>query len=191
MTDMGRIVSENRRAVWIIAGGLLVNAALYALVVYPLAQRVQTEQQQAGSATRELVAARRAFEGARGTVTGKQQADAELQTFYQDVLPPDFSGARRMLYQPLDQLARKSNLTILTYRFKPDSDSRGSLRKLTMTLNLSGDYPDVRRFIHQLETAPEFRVLESVSVTQSEEGERRLNVSADVATYYRDGAHGN
>lgn len=191
MTDISRVVSENRRAVWFIAGGLLVNAALYALVVYPLAQRVQSEQQQAGSATRELVAARRSFDSARGTVSGKQQADQELNTFYKDVLPQDFSGARRMLYQPLDQLARKSNLTIVTYRFKPDAENKGTLRKLTMTLNVSGDYDDVRRFIHALETAPEFRVLESVTVTQSAEGERELNVTADVATYYRDGAHGN
>ena len=47
-----------------------------------------------------------------------------------------------------------------------------------MTLSLSGDYANIRRFIHQLETAPEFLVLESVIVTQTQEGERRLNVTA-------------
>ena len=59
MMDVRRIVSENRRVVWILAAALVVNVALYALVVYPLTQRVHTEQQQAGDATRDLNAARR------------------------------------------------------------------------------------------------------------------------------------
>jgi Tfp pilus assembly protein PilO len=60
-----------------------------------------------------------------------------------------------------------------------------------MTMNLTGDYSSVRRFIHELETAPEFLVLESVAVTAAAEGDRRLNVVAQVATYYRTPEHGN
>ena len=191
MTDVRRIVSENRRAVWIIAAALVVNLALYVLVVYPLSRRAQTAQQQAGDATREVVAARRTFEAARGTVTGKKQADEELQKFYREVLPPDFSGARRMLQQPLVQLATKSNLTVINQRFRLQDRNTSSLHKLTVTMIVSGEYTNVRRFIHQLETAPEFRILESVIVTSSEDGERRLNLTAEVATYYRDGANGN
>ena len=81
MTDVRRIISENRRAVWIIAAGLIVNVALYALVVYPLAQRVKSGQEQAGAATAELVAARKTHGAARGTVAGKKEADAELKRF--------------------------------------------------------------------------------------------------------------
>jgi hypothetical protein len=191
MTDVRRIVSENRRAVWIIAAALIVNGALYVLVVYPLSRRAQTAQQQAGDATREVVAARRAFEAASGTVTGKKQADEELQKFYRNVLPPDFSGARRMLQQPLVELATRSNLTVINQRFRLEDRVSSSLHKLTVTMSVSGEYTNVRRFIHQLETAQEFRILESVIVTSTEDGERRLNLTAEVATYYRDGANGN
>ena len=191
MTDVRRIVAENRRAVLIIAAALLVNAALYVLVVYPLSQRVHTAEQEAGDATRQLVEGRKTFAAARGTVTGKKQADDELQRFYREVLPTDMSAARRVLYPHLDQLARSSNLTTLRYRINPDTTRSGTLRKLTMTMILSGEYTNVRRFIHDLETAPEFLVLENLSVMQAEEGERQLNVTAQVATYYRDGANGN
>ena len=191
MTGAGRILSENRRAVYVIAIGLIVNAALYALVVYPLSQRVANGEQQAGDATRELVAARKTYDSAGGTVTGKKEADAELVKFYQEVLPPDLSGARRILYPHLDQLARKASLTTGQYRFNPEEGRSGNLRKLTMTMNLTGDYANVRKFIHELETAPEFLVLESVAVTTETEGERRLNVLATVATYYRAPDHGN
>jgi Tfp pilus assembly protein PilO len=191
MTGARRIMFENRRAIYIIAIALIVNAALYALVVYPLAQRVASGEQEAGEATRELVTARKTFESARGTVTGKKEADAELVKFYQDVLPPDLSGARRTLYPHLDQLARKASLTPGQYRFHPEEGRTGELRKLTMTMSLTGDYANVRKFIHQLETASEFLVLESVAVTTESEGDRRLNVLATVATYYRAPDHGN
>ena len=98
MTDLRRIVQENRRIVYILAAALAINAALYALVVYPLAQRVASGEQEAGESTRALVAARKTFDSARGTVSGKKEADAELVKFYEEVLPPDLSGARRILY---------------------------------------------------------------------------------------------
>jgi Tfp pilus assembly protein PilO len=192
MTDVRRILSENRRAVSILAAAIVVNAALYALVVYPLTRRVQDEQQQAGDATRRLVAARKTFEAARGTVTGKQQADEELQRFYRDVLPATLPQARQTLFPRVDQMARGAGLTVVTARFDlPDETEKGPLRRLGYTMNLSGEYTNVRQFIHELETAPEFLVLESVQVTQSESGESDLNVIARVATFYRDGGNGS
>ena len=191
MADIRRIVAEHRRAVWLIAGALILNAGLLALVVLPLSQKVRGGEQQSQGAMQELGNARRDFNAARATVTGKGQADSELKKFYQDVLPPDQSGARRILYLSIDQLAHKSNLTVVRYNIDQETDRRSSLRKLTMTLNLEGEYNNIRQFIHQLETAPEFRVLESVALAQGEEGERRLAVTALVSTYFRTGGNGN
>jgi Tfp pilus assembly protein PilO len=191
MADIKRIVAEHRRAVWLIAAALILNAALLALVVLPLSQKVRGGEQQSQSAMAELASARRDFNAARATVTGKGQADSELKKFYQEVLPSDQSGARRILYLSIDQLARKSNLTVVRYNFDPETDRRSSLHKLTMTLNLEGEYNNIRRFIHQLETSSEFRVLESVALAQGEEGERGLSVTALVSTYFRTGGNGN
>ena len=44
---------------------------------------------------------------------------------------------------------------------------------------------NIRRFIHELETAPEFLVLENVELTQSEAENRGLNVNLQIATYFR------
>ena len=191
MTDVRRIVVEHRRIIWLIAAALVVNAALYVLVVYPLAQRVQSGEEQAGSATRDLNAARRAFKAAKDTVSGKKQADEELLKFYGDVLPPDQSAARRLLYPRVGQLARSANLTVQKQGFDDKVDRKGSLGKLTMELIAEGEYANIRRFIHQLETAPEFLVLESVTVRQGGEGDRALIVTAHVATYYKAGENGN
>jgi Tfp pilus assembly protein PilO len=191
MADIRRIVAEHRRAVWLIAAALILNAGLLALVVLPLSQKVRGGEQQSQSATVELANARRDFNGARATVTGKGQADVELKKFYQEVLPTDLSGARRILYLSIDQNAHKSGLTVVRYNFDLDSDRRSELKKLTMTLNLEGEYNNIRQFIHQLETAPEFRVLESVALAQGEEGQRKLAVTALVSTYFRTEGNGN
>lgn len=191
MTDIRRIVSEHRRAVWLIAAGLILNAALLVLVVLPLSRKVRGGEQQAQATMVELLAARRDYNAARATVTGKGQADAELKKFYGTVLPASRSAARRVLYLSIDQLARHSNLEVVNYRFPEDRERRSDLAKLTITMNLAGEYANIRRFIHKLETASEFRVLESVALAQASEEERGLNVTATVSTYYRPGGDGN
>ena len=50
---------------------------------------------------------------------------------------------------------------------------------------LVGDYRNIRRFIHDLETSPEFLVLENVALSQGQERDQRLNVMVKVATYFR------
>ena len=191
MTDLRRITSEHRRAVWSIAAGLILNAALLVLVVLPLSRKVQGGEQQAQATNVELLAARRDYNAARATVTGKGQADVELKKFYGSVLPSSRSAARRILYLNLDQLARNAKLEVVNYTFPEDRERGTDLSKLTITMNLAGEYANIRRFIHQLETAPEFRVLESVALAQASEEERGLNVAASVSTYYRSGGDGH
>ena len=64
------------------------------------------------------------------------------------------------------------------------------LVKLTYTAALSGEYRNIRRFIHSLETAPEFLVLENVQLSQDEQANKALNVTVQIATYFRAGANG-
>jgi Tfp pilus assembly protein PilO len=192
MTDVRRVLAEKRRLILPLIVALIVNIALSALVLYPLSKKVAGSEQQARAASTALTAAKRDYEAARATVKGKAQADQELQKFYSDVLPPDLSAARRATFLRIEQLAQKSNLRLereTTSDPKPQRDSQ--LVKFTYRAYLSGEYRNIRHFIHELETAPEFLVLENVALTQSELENRGLNVSVDIATYYRAGANGN
>ena len=192
MTDFNRVFAEKRSLVWPLALVLVANAVVYALVVYPLSQKVAMGEQGATAANFALVTARREHANARATVTGKGQADAELKKFYSDVLPPDLSGARRITYLPLEHLAEESNLRLERQALSPDERNEGGLAKLTTTATLTGEYRDIRRFLHQLETRPEFIVLENVDLTQNEsEMSRGITVTVQVATYFRTGGDGN
>jgi len=190
VTPAGRILYEKRRLLWPVVIVLLLNVALFAAVVYPLSKKVANGEQDAQASAAVLDAARRDDAAARATVTGKSQADAELQKFYAEVLPPDVSGARRITYLRIEQLAKQCDLRLERGSTDPAPVRDSNLVKFTFTAALSGEYPDIRRFIHAIETAREFLVLEHVDLSQTEET-KGLNVNVQIATYYRTGGNGN
>ena len=191
MTTARRVLAEKRRVIWPILVGVVVNVLLFLLVVFPLSRKVAGGEAEAQAASAALASARQDYAAARATVTGKDTADAELQKFYKDVLPPDYSGARRITFLKIAQLAQQTNLR-LDRRNYNESQERGSvLAKLTTTVVLAGEYRDIRRFIYALETSPEFLVIDNVALTQAEDRERGLNVTVQVATYYRAGGNGD
>ncbi len=185
MIPTRRVLAEKRSLLIPIAIALVVNIALYALVVYPLSKKVAGGEQEAQASAASLDAARRDYAAARATVEGKGQADEELRKFYSDVLPPDISGARRITFLRMEQLARQCNLKLERETSDPKPERDSQLVKFTYTAQLSGEYRNIRRFIHELETAPEFLVLENVELSQSETEKSGLNVNVQIATYYR------
>jgi hypothetical protein len=188
---LGRIVSERRAIVLPLAALAIVNVGLYVLAVYPLGLRVAALETRASASRTQLASAERAFAAAQALVTGRERADAELKTFYADVLPADLAGARRMTYARLAQLARQANLHYGHRRYEPDSTYKGALSKLEIVMELSGDYGDVRAFVHTLETSPEFVVIERVALAEKGQGEAQLTLTLNMATFFRPEAHGN
>lgn len=190
MIPTRRVFTEKRSLIVPLLIAVVVNIALYAIVVYPLSQKVAGGEQAARASSTALEAAKRDYEQARATVAGKGQADEELRKFYNDVLPPDISGARRITFLRMEQLARQSGLRLEREISDPKPERDSQLVKFTYTALLSGEYRNIRRFIHELETAPEFLVLENVELSQSETENRGLNVNVQIATYYRAAGHG-
>src|SRR5438132_754559 len=92
MTLLKRIVVEKRSLLVPLGVALLINVAVYALVVYPLETKAATASDRARAAAQSLRAAERELAAARALVSGKSHADQELSTFYDKVLPPDFAA---------------------------------------------------------------------------------------------------
>jgi Tfp pilus assembly protein PilO len=180
-----RVLREHRRFVVPLAVALGVNVVAYGAVVYPLSQRVANIEQRDRTAEQQLLSAQRDHGQAAGTLTGKDRAAAELATFYKDVLPSDLAGARRLTQLRLAQLARESNLKFVRATFEPVNETKRTLTQLKIEMVLSGTYGDVRAFIHQLETAPEFVVVDNIELGQGAEG-GALSVTLHLSTYYRE-----
>lgn len=184
MALVRRVMAEHRRLVIPLTVALVLNLLAYILLVYPLSQRVANVTQRDLAAEQELTQAKAEYGQASGTLTGKARASTALTTFYNDVLPRDLSGARRLTYLRLAQLARESNLRFESGSYKPTDEKGSTLTRLEIKLVLAGSYADIRTFIHALESSPEFVVIDNVELVEGAEG-GSLAVNLDLSTYYR------
>lgn len=181
-----RVIQEHKRAVVLLSAGLVLNLLIYVVVVRPLAGSVANIEQRTLAAEQARTAAQEEFARANGTLTGKDRATKELATFYSTVLAQDLSGARRLTYGRVNRLAEQFRLEYQGSRYEPVEERGSSLTKLKVSVELTGGYPNMRSFIHAIETAPEFVVIENISLAEgSNEGSLRL--ALDLSTYFRSG----
>ena len=62
---------------------------------------------------------------------------------------------------------------------------QGTLERLRISLNLEGGYDNIRAFIYQLDTAPEFVVLDNVRLRQAGGDAGGLELAVQLSTYFR------
>jgi Tfp pilus assembly protein PilO len=187
-----RIVQEHRTLLIALASGLAINILAYAFVVYPRSIKAAGAADRAAVATASLRAAERERDAARALVTGKTQADEELTAFYDKVLPASHEDAVRMTFASLPALARKSGVTFARRSSTVEQQRAGSeemLRHLQITMVLQGSYENFRRFIYELESAPEFLIVDDVVLTESSPNEP-LTFVITMSTYFRAKDHG-
>ena len=188
-----RILIEKRAVIAPLVIGLLANIAAYALWVYPLGVKSATAVDRAAAAAQSPKAAEQDLANARALVTGKSRAEQEIATFYDKVLPADFSSARRLTYTTLPSLARKANVKMLERREEIDKTEKDArLGILHIQTQWEGDYEGLRRFIYELESDPAFVIIDDVQIIQ-QEATKPLNLRLTLSTYYRQGqgANGN
>ncbi|MGE3956324.1 MAG: GspMb/PilO family protein [Vicinamibacterales bacterium] len=180
-----RAFSENRAISVALAVALVANVLAYILVVRPLEAKSTGAEDRAAAAANALRAAERERAQADALVKGKATADEELAAFYQKVLPSDMTAARRMTYASLPALARRTGVRYearTTNIEEVDRDHR--LERMTIRMSLQGEYANLRQFIYALESAPEFVIIDGVTLVESQ-GDEPLSLTLDLSTYYR------
>ncbi len=185
MTLLRRILTEKRAAIVPLALLILVDVLAYVLVVYPLERRAAGAADRAANSAAALRAAGRDHDAARAVLTGRARAQQELATFYDKVLPADFIAARSITYSRPPALARKANLQYSGGSFAIDQTLKeGRVGRLVTKIALQGDYESLRRFIFDLETAPEFIIIDSVALAQGD-ASKPLTFDIELSTYFR------
>jgi Type II secretion system (T2SS), protein M subtype b len=186
-----RILVEKRAAIIPLAVGLLANVAAYALWVYPLGVKSAGAADRAAAAKQAVQVGEKDLAAARGLVTGKSEAERELKTFYDDVLPADFASARRLTYATLPALARKANVKLVERRNDNElMEKESRLGVLRIRTIWQGDYESLRRFIYELESDPAFVIIDDVELAQPDPT-KPLTLQLTLSTYYRQGTNGN
>ena len=184
MKLMQRIFVEKRLAITIVIIAVVVDIALYALVVLPGSVALTNARQRAELASSDVIAAEQALAMARTTVDGKLEADRELQNFYREILPSDLSDARGITFARLEEAASRNNLLMERRSSSTDHEEGSRLARLQMTMFLKGDYRDMRSFLSELEAADDFIVIEEISLSQDDAAENTESLTLGLATYY-------
>jgi Tfp pilus assembly protein PilO len=181
-----RVLSEHRRLLVPMAIALAVNVAAYVFVVRPLADRVANIAQRDAAAEQALTTARREHEVATGTSTGKDRAAQELTRFYKDVLPANLTAARSLTHTRVPQMGKQFDVVFYSGTVSPLARARDSnLTRYTSKVELSGQYRDVRSFIHALETAPEFVVIDDITLSEDDVEGGLLQLTLQLSTYFQ------
>jgi Tfp pilus assembly protein PilO len=106
------------------------------------------------------------------------------------VLPKGFAAARRLTHLRLAELAETHGVRYESRSAASETARGSSLERLKVGLNLSGDYDDIRAFLHDLETAQDFIVIDTLALAEEEAERSTLALTLEISTYYLVGPHG-
>jgi len=183
----GRALSEHRR--WLVPLGLVlaINLAVLTLVVLPLRQSVQSGASRAQASGQSLREAMADLKDAEATRDGQAQASADLDRFYAGVLPVDMPTARRMTHLKMSQLARSHGVIFRGGGASTENLGDSTLERLKVNYALTGDWDDIRQMIYEIETGPDFVVIDNMRLVEGSETNAPLSLTLDLSTYYRVG----
>jgi len=180
-----RVIADHRRWLLPVGAVLVINIVVLFAVVMPMRRSVATGTEQANASVAALDAAIADLKDAEATRDGQVDASKDLIRFYGEVLPANFASARRLTQLKLAQMARAHDV-----RYKSGGSTTESLRdstldRLRVECSLEGDWEDIRQLIYEIETGPDFIVIDNVALTESEGGSAPLTLTLDISTYYR------
>jgi len=186
---IGRVLAEQRK--WLLPVGIVlaINVIVLLFVVLPLRRSVENSADRAKASAQSLREAQADVKDAEATRDGQTQAAADLDTFYAEVLPANMTAARRMTHVKLEQLMRSHDVSFGGGSSVTETLRDSSLERLRVNYSLSGDWDDIRRLIYEIETGPDFIVIDNVQLAEEGQG-TQLSLTLDLSTYYQVGAHG-
>ena len=179
-----RAAREQRAWLVVIGALLLLNVVVYLAVIRPLSGRVSNVTERTQKAETELAQAKLAQSRAAAALTGKSEAARELDVFYRQVLPTSMPAARHLFWPRLATMARQSGLQWSSDNAELVGERGSQLTQVTVESELTGRYAAVRTFLHRLERATEFIIIDRVSLEESA-AEDILSLKVQMSTLYR------
>jgi hypothetical protein len=182
---LGRVIGDHRR--WLVPAGIVlaINVVVLILVVLPLRGTVESGASRADASAESLRAAMADLKEAEATRDGQAQASADLDRFYAAVLPHDSASARRITHVKLQQMARAHDVTFQSSSATPESLPDSSLERLRVSYALTGEWDDIRQLIYEMETGPDFIVIDNLELAEGTEVNAPLSLTLELSTYYR------
>lgn len=186
-----RVIADHRRVLVPVGIILAINIAVLVFVVMPMRQSAESGESQANESAVALNAAIADLKDAEAMRDGQKQAGTDLEKFYGEVLPENLSVARRLTVLKLAQLARSHDVALQRGAATTQELRNSPLERLSVSYSLEGSWNDVRQFIYEIETGPDFLVIDNVGLSEVEGGNAPLALELEISTYYRVAGTGN
>jgi hypothetical protein len=182
---LSRIAADHRRWLWPVAIVLAINVVVLVAVVLPLQRSVEAGSSEAAASAEALREAAADLSLAEATRDGQSQAAKDLDRFYGEVLPSGFAAARRITHVKLAQMAREHDVAFQRGQTSPEALRDSTLERLRVSCSLAGDWDDIRQLIYDIETGPDFLVIDNVGLSEGSEPNAPLSLELQLSTYYR------
>ena len=182
---VSRVLADHRR--WLIPAAIVlaINVVVLVAVVLPLRSTVQSGSSRADVSAVALREAVADLKEAEATRDGQTQASADLVRFYAEVLPADISAARRVTHVKFTKLAMSHDVMFQSGATTSEELRDSSLERLRVNYSLTGDWDDIRQLIYELETGPDFIVIDNVQLAEGAQANAPLSLTLELSTYYR------
>lgn len=182
---VSRVLADHRR--WLIPAAIVlaINVIVLVAAVLPLRRSVESGATSAEASARALREAVADLKEAEATRDGQTQASADLVRFYADVLPADISVARRMTHVKFAKLAMSHDVMFQSGATTPEELRDSSLERLRVNYSLAGDWDDIRQLIYEIETGPDFIVIDNLQLSEGSQANAPLSLTLELSTYYR------
>jgi Tfp pilus assembly protein PilO len=180
-----RVMRDYRAALLPVGILLAINIVVLIAVVLPLSNRVSAEERRVDEKMRERQLAEAGLKQAEAMRDGKAKATTDLDMFYKQMLPTSVSVASRITELKIQLLAKKHDVTYQRTTATTQCIRESALEQMSLSMRLTGEYEDVRALLYELETSPEFVVIDKVDLAEGLSSNAPLSFSLEVSTFYR------
>jgi hypothetical protein len=172
-----------RKKLKIALGAMLaVDALAVGILLSPVGHSSRTRQQDLQRTWAELQAKTQQAQPLRGLDKKVQVADQEINQFYRDRIPSEYSA----VLDQVGKLASQSGVKIAQSKYDLKDPEVGGLRPMLIEANFVGDYLQVVKFINAMERDKTFFILDSIGLGEAQGGTVRVQLRFE--TYLKSAA---
>lgn len=111
-----------------------------------------------------------------------RQAQQDLEKFNRRI--PDRNGLSALVGE-IFSIASRVGLDIRAIKYSPEKVKGRKLLEYPLTFAISGEYEQVKKFIHQVEQSPRLIAIDKISLRRDSQDEGRVKLSVSMITYFR------
>ncbi len=177
---MANLTTTRRRFKLAIAALLLLDLVVAAYLVSPSGRSHALREDEYSRLQNELQLKTKQLEPLRGIDKKLAQAKLDIDAFYGQRLPRETSA----ISATLGRLATRNSVQVSNVKYDYETGELPELRQVRIDAKLTGNYPQMARFINSLERSELFFLLDGVSLVEEQGG--KVSLQLKLETYMRE-----